>query len=174
MGYFSFLGAMCLAADFVKGACPYLEVLNLSNCEIQNRGFSKILHGLKIGKIKSLINLNLKNNFLSQKSLEYLTESIKIGMFLDLKYLDLSDNELRDAGLAVIIRLILAGDFRHIIELKLQRNNITDIGFAVLVKVLRFLKIEKCPALEKICLEGNQISAKIKKQFGALPQFYSL
>ena len=94
-------------------------------------------------------------------------------MFLELKYLDLSDNELRDAGLAVLIRLILAGDFRNIIELKLQRNNITDIGFAVLIKLLRFLKDGKCPLLEKICLEGNPISAKIKKEFGILPALYS-
>eukprot|EP00596_Hydrurales_sp_CCMP1899_P002050 CAMPEP_0119049296 /NCGR_PEP_ID=MMETSP1177-20130426/63947_1 /TAXON_ID=2985 /ORGANISM="Ochromonas sp, Strain CCMP1899" /LENGTH=483 /DNA_ID=CAMNT_0007026357 /DNA_START=323 /DNA_END=1775 /DNA_ORIENTATION=- len=28
-------GAMCLAAEFVRGACPFLEILDMSNCEIQ-------------------------------------------------------------------------------------------------------------------------------------------
>ena len=168
------LGAMCLAAAIVKGACPFLESLNLSNCEIQNRGFGKIIHGFKISKIKSITNLNLRNNFLTYKSLEYFKESMGSGIFRDLAYLDLSDNELGDKGVSVLTRLVINGDLKNIVVINLKRNSISDIGFTVIVKVFRFLKEQKCPFLEKILLEGNQISAKSKNQFGTLPLFYSL
>lgn len=146
----------------------------MSNCEIQNRGFGKLLHGLKIGKIKSITNLNLRNNFLTSKALEYFKESMRSGIFKDLTHLDLSDNDIGDNGVTVLIRLIVSCDLINLVELKLQRNRITDSGFTVIVKLFRFLKEKKCPNLEKIFLSGNQISAKIKHQFGELPLLYSL
>jgi Leucine-rich repeat (LRR) protein len=96
------------------------------------------------------------------------------GIFQDLVYFDLSHNDLCDNGVQVLTRMIIKGYFKNITILNLSYNNMTDIGFALIIKTLRFLQLDKCPNIEKIFLEGNRISGKIKNQFGTLPIYYSL
>jgi hypothetical protein len=166
-------GAMCLAADFVRGACPFLEVLNLSHCEITTRGMSKVLHGLKIAKLKSVTALDLRGNHLTPRALEYLREHLASGMFDCLTSLDLRENELGDEGAIAISRMFISGALEHIQDLHLQRNGITDRGFLSLAKLMVHLWAQKAPKLERIGLELNKISAEAKRQIDQFPVFVS-
>ena len=167
-------GAMCLAADLVRGACPFLEVLNLSHCEITTRGFSKILHGLKIAKLKSVTALDLRGNHLTPRALEYLREHLANGMLDSLTSLDLRENELGDEGAIALSRMFISGTLEHIQDLHLQQNNITDRGFLSLAKLMVHLWHQKAPKLERIGLELNRISPEAKRQIDPLPLFFSL
>ena len=167
-------GVMFLASDFIRGACSYLEVLSLAHCYIQSRGLSKLLHGLRIAKLRSIISLDLRGNCITPRGLEYLKESFQYNIFDNLISLDLRENELGDEGATSITRMITVGCFINIQELYLQYNNITDKGFSCIAKILRHLYDVKCPHLDRLGLEGNKISPKMKKQFEPLPAFYSL
>ena len=167
-------GAMCLAADFIRGACPYLEVLNLAHCEIQTRGFSKLLHGLKMAKLKSITALDLRGNHLTPRALEHLREALANGVFENLTAIDLRENELGDEGAIAISRMLVSGALETIQDLHLQHNNITDIGFLSLAKLLVHLWKQKAPNLERIGMESNKISPEAKRSIDPLPSFFSM
>jgi hypothetical protein len=167
-------GALCLAAELIRGACPNIESLNLTNCEIKTRGLGRLLHGIRVGNLARLNYLNLRGNHLGPRALDYIRETIKAGVFDSLNTIDLRDNELGDDGATAIVRLIIAGTFKNISVLYLQRNGITDIGFSRIVKALQTLQPLKCPKLKNIALEENAISARMKREFSPIPSYLSL
>lgn len=78
-------GALALAGEFVRGACSNLITLDLSRyaslcpellissrCQIHSRGFGRVLHGLRMGRVINLQSLKLRGNSLTPSAVEYL------------------------------------------------------------------------------------------------------
>lgn len=79
-------GALALASEFVRGACSNLLTLDLSRydltlvvitfashrCQIHSRGFSRVLHGLRMGRVLNLQSLKVRGNSLTPSAVEYL------------------------------------------------------------------------------------------------------
>eukprot|EP01041_Mallomonas_annulata_P003072 gene3072-6024_t len=164
-------GALALAADFVCGACPRLEMLDLSRCEMQTRGLGRLLHGIRMGNVITIAVLILKGNFITGRGVDYLLNSMANGSLLNLTHLDLSDNEIGDEGMAAIAHGMVKGYFHQLRELRLDRNGIHDAGFSAMVKLLTSLHEEVCPDLNHISLYGNLITPAVKKSFHPLPSY---
>ena len=163
-------GALSLAAEFLKGACPVLEVLDLRGCEVTCRGLGRIFHGLKLGNIVTIRELNLRGNFLRSHGLQYLQNAMEAqGIFDSLLVLDLRDNELGEEGVDVLIRMFIKGTCKTLTHIFLQRNGIGDSGFSKVVRTLQSMHGTRCPDLLRLGMEGNPISGKIKKQYWPLP-----
>jgi hypothetical protein len=78
-------GVLALAGEFVRGACSNIIILDLSRyetnslhrptnsrCQIKSRGFSRLLHGLRMGRIINLHTLKLRGNSLCPSAMDYL------------------------------------------------------------------------------------------------------
>jgi hypothetical protein len=167
-------GALCLAAELIRGACPNVENLSFAKCEIRTRGLGRLLHGMRVGNLGRLVSLDLRGNFIGPRGLDYLREVMRTGTFDNLREIDLRENELGDDGATAIVRLIIAGTLKNITTLHLQNNGITDVGFSRLYKALQTLQPLKCPNLEQLALEGNSISAKIKRECSPLPPYITI
>lgn len=126
------------------------------------------MHGIKLGRLTSIEVLNLRANHLTPRFLASFKDTFDSGVLLSLRVLDLRDNELGDEGADTIMCMIIADYFLHIEELWLQNNNITDKGFRKIVTAIRSLHERKCPSLKRLGLEGNPISADIKREFSPL------
>ena len=166
-------GALSLASELTRGACPTLETLNLNKCEVRCDGIGRIFQGIKAANLLSLRVLKLKGNFIRAEGLMYMMEICPSGVFMNLSVLDLSENELGDDGVGVIVNIILQGHFLNIVELNLQHNSITDQGFNKIVSVLKSLKDAKCPFLERLKLENNLVSAQTRRRNAPYPPFFS-
>jgi Ran GTPase-activating protein (RanGAP) involved in mRNA processing and transport len=167
-------GALCLAADFVRTQLPQLEILDLSNCEMQTRGVGRVLRGVKLAKYQALEILKLSGNHITCRGLEYVRDILDCGLFEQLRVLDLSDNELGDACAESFIRMIFAGSLSKLQELHLQNNFIKDVGFSKLMRVLKSVCEELCPHLTRLGLERNPITARVKIEYAPLPAFVSI
>lgn len=167
-------GALSLAAEFLRGACTSLETLDLSRCQIQTRGLGRLLHGIKLANLLSLRRLLLRGNDIGPRGLEYLKLNYTSGSMQDLQVLDLRENELGDAGADTLMRMIIAGYFSKLVELRLQHNGIGDVGFAKLVRVLQSMGHDKCPALRRVAMEHNPVSATAKRQYAPLAFYWSV
>ena len=167
-------GALSLAAEFLRGACSSLETLDLSRCQIQTRGFGRLLHGIKLSNLISLRRLLLRGNDIGPRGLEYLKINYVVGAMQDLQVLDLRENELGDEGADTIMRMVIAGYFVNLRELRLQHNGIGDTGFVKLVKVLQSMGHDKCPRLVRLGMENNFVSATAKRQYSPLAEYWSV
>jgi hypothetical protein len=167
-------GALSLAAEFTRGACPMLEVLNLKDCQIRTEGAGMIFQGAKMANLLNIRELNLRGNFIGSKGVEYMREVCPSGLFLNLRVLDLAENELGDRGLDGVLSMIVEGHFTNILEVHLQRNSITDTGFVKLVKIMKSVADIQCPALQRLGLESNLVSAKAKRKYAPYPHYFSL
>lgn len=167
-------GALTLAADFIRGACPLVEMLDMSRCQIQSRGLGRLLHGIRTANLMSLKQLVLRQNSITPRGLMYLQEAFLGGAFPALLELDLRENEWGDLGLEVIIDMIQRKCFYTTTHLRFQANGISDVGFSKLMRILQSTQEERMPYIERINLEGNPISSKIKRQFRPLPPYISV
>jgi hypothetical protein len=167
-------GALSLAAEFVRGACPMMEVLDLTRNQIQTRGLGRLLHGMKIANLMSLKRLVLASNDLTARSMEYLRDAFSGGTFPALEILELQGNEIADEGVDTLLRCFHSKSFEYLRELHLQHNRITDIGFQKVLKTFKSLQAEHMPYLERLGLEGNIISGKAKREFWPLPMYLSV
>lgn len=167
-------GALTLAADFIRGACPLVEVLDMSRCQIQSRGLGRLLHGIRTANLMSLKKLVLRQNSITPKGLMYLQEGYIGGAFPALTELDLRENEWGDLGLEVIIDMIQRKLFYTTTHLRLQDNGISDVGFSKLIRILQSTRDERMPHIETINLENNPISGKVKRQYAPLPPYISI
>lgn len=168
-------GALCLGAELVRGACPQLELLDLTRCEVKSRGLGRILHGIRIGNLYNLRVLILRGNHITPLGLEYIKDLFDAHIVDQLQVLDLRDNELGDDGADTIMRMIMANYFLgDISELLLQNNGISDIGFRKLVKVLQSMQEAKFPTLQRLALEQNDITAACKRELYPLPDYFTL
>lgn len=167
-------GALTLAADFIRGACPLVEVLDMSRCQIQSRGLGRLLHGIRTANLMSLKQLVLRQNSITPRGLMYLQEAFLGGAFPALVELDLRENEWGDLGLEVLIDMMQRKCFYTTTHLRLQANGISDAGFSKLVRILQSTQGERMPYIESINLEGNPISGKVKRQFRPLPPYLSI
>jgi hypothetical protein len=167
-------GALSLAADFVRGACPLVEELDMSRCQIQSRGLGRLLHGMKVGNLMSLHRFVLRGNSITARGLQYLQESFLGGTFPALVELDLRENEWGDNGLNVLIDMIQRKLFYTVTHLRLQNNGISDVGFSRLVRIMQSTQEQRMPYVESINLENNPISGEVKRQFSPLPYYFSI
>jgi len=167
-------GALCLGAEFVRGACPQLQLLDLSRCEIKTRGLGRLLHGIRIGNLYNLRSLVLKGNHIGSRGLEYVKDVLTSGVLSELKVLDLRENELGDDGADIIMRMIVGGSFRTLSELYLQNNGITDVGFMKIFKAMQSMQERSFPMIRRLGLELNYISAKCKQECYPIPLYFSL
>eukprot|EP01034_Spumella_vulgaris_P023951 gene23951-30235_t len=167
-------GALSLAAEFTRGACPMLETLNLKDCQIRTEGAGMIFQGAKMANLLNIRELNLRGNFIGPKGVEYMREVCPSGVFLNLRVVDLAENELGDKGLDGILSMIVEGHFTNIVEIHLQNNSITDTGFIKLVKIMKSVADIKCPALDRLGLESNLVSAVAKRKYAPFPHYFSL
>jgi hypothetical protein len=167
-------GALSLAAEFTRGACPMLEVLNLKDCQIRTEGAGMIFQGAKMANLLNIRELNLRGNFIGPKGVEYMREVCPSGVFLNLRVLDLAENELGDRGLDGVLSMIVEGHFTNIFEVHLQHNSITDTGFVKLIKIMKSVADIQCPALQRLGLESNLVSAKVKRKYAPYPHYFSL
>ena len=167
-------GALCLGAEFVRGACPQLQLLDLSRCEIKTRGLGRLLHGIRIGNLYNLRSLVLKGNHIGSRGLEYVKDVLTSGVLSELKVLDLRENELGDDGADIIMRMIVGGSFRTLSELHLQNNGITDVGFMKIFKAMQSMQERSFPMIRRLGLELNYISAKCKQECYPIPLYFSV
>jgi hypothetical protein len=167
-------GALTLAADFIRGACPLVETLDLTRCQIQSRGLGRLLHGMKAANLMSLHCLILRQNSITPRGLLYLQESFLAGSFPALVELDIRENEWGDVGMDVIIDMIQRKCFYTVTHLRLQANGVSDVSFSKLVRVLQSTQMERMPYIESINLENNPISGRIKREFSPLPPYISI
>jgi hypothetical protein len=166
-------GALSLAAELMRGACPMLNQLNLNKCQVRSDGIGRIFQGIKAANLLSLRVLNLRGNFIQAAGLQYMHEICHSGVFMNLALLDLSDNELGDSGVGVLVNMILQGYMSNVVEINLQHNSITDQGFNKIVSVLKSLKDSRCPNLERLRLENNLVSAKARRSNSPYPPYFS-
>ena len=167
-------GALSLAAELLRGATPALDLLDLSRCQIQTRGFGRLLHGIKLANLMSLRTFLLRGNDIGPRGVEYLKLTYSSGCMADLQVLDLRENELGDEGADTIMRMIILGYLRNLRQLHLQHNGIGDKGFVKLVKVLQSMQQDKMPRLQRLGMENNPISATAKRQYAPLAGYWSL
>lgn len=167
-------GALCLGSEFIRGSLPQLQSLDLSNCMIKNRGFGRLLHGLRIGKVFQITELILKGNALIPRSLNYLNNAFDFNVFSNLKVLDLAKNELCDEGADIIMRMLIKGTFFNLTLLRLDYNDIGDLGFVKIVKTLQTLHSKKCPNLDRCHLENNKVSSECRRTNVPLPPCVSV
>lgn len=167
-------GALCLGAEFIRGACSSLQVLDLSRCEIKTRGFGRLLQGIRIGNLYQLQGLILRGNHIGPRGLEYLKDIFQSNVLSALNTLDLRENELGDDGADTIMRMIIADYFRSISYLYLQNNFISDIGCTKIVKAMISLKDRKFANVKRIALESNLVSSKCKADLAPIPLYISV
>lgn len=167
-------GALSLAAELLRGATPSLDTLDLSRCQIQTRGFGRLLHSIKLANLMSLRTFILRGNDIGPRGLQHLMLAYSSGCMADLQVLDLRENEVGDAGADTLMRMIVAGYMMNLRQLHLQHNNIGDVGFVKLVKVLQSMQSTKMPRLERLGMELNPISASAKRQYAPLAAYWSL
>lgn len=161
-------GALALGADLVRGACPRLELLDLTRCQIRARGLGRLLHGIRMANLFNLRRLILRGNGITARGVEYLVMSITNGALLDLRLLDLSENEVGDDGAKAIAHGLIKGCFKQLDELFLERNGIADEGFSAIVNAVNSTSFTTCTKLSRIYLQGNRISAEIKQLYHPL------
>ncbi len=166
-------GALALAAEFVRGACPLIALLDLTRNQIQTRGLGRLLHGMRLANLMSLKHLVLNSNDLTPRAMEYLKDAFQAGVFPALQILDLRNNEIGDIGLEVLLKSFNSLHFEYLRELHLGNNKITDHGFRELMTTLQSLQTTNMPLLERLSLENNSITGKIKNQFSPLPAYLS-
>ena len=166
-------GALSLASELTRGACPTLESLNLNKCEVRSDGIGRIFQGIKVANLLSLRELKLKGNFIRAEGLMYMLEICPSGVFMNLANVDLSENELGDEGVGVLVNIVLQGHFMNLVELNLQHNSITDQGFNKIVSVMKSLKDTKCPFLERLKIGNNLVSAQARRRNAPYPPFFS-
>ena len=54
------VGALGLAAELAKGACPIMETLILKDCKVTTQGLCRIFQGIKISNLSTISTLNLR------------------------------------------------------------------------------------------------------------------
>ena len=167
-------GSLALAAEFIRGACPMMELLDLTRNQIQTRGLGRLLHGMKIANLMSLKRLVLISNDLTPRSMEYLRDAFHGGTFPALEILELQNNEIGDEGVDILLRSFHSKHLEYLRELHLQCNGITDLGFSKIVKIFKSLQLENMPYLERLGLENNGITSKGKREFHPLPIYMSV
>jgi hypothetical protein len=166
-------GALSLAAELTRGACPMLQTLNLNKCEVRSDGIGRIFQGIKGANLLSLRVLKLRGNYIRAAGLEYMQEIFPSGVFMNLAVLDLAENELGDEGVGVLVNIILQGFLMSIVDIDLQYNSITDQGFFKIVGVMKSLRDAKCPCLERLRLENNLVSPTTRRRNAPYPAFIS-
>ncbi|KAJ1421405.1 hypothetical protein B484DRAFT_481147 [Ochromonadaceae sp. CCMP2298] len=166
-------GALSLAAELSRGACPMLETLNLTQCQVRSEGMGKIFQGIKAGNLLSLRALILRGNQVRRRGIEFMREICPSGVFMNLQLLDLRENELRDDGSGAVVNIILEGHFLNIVHINLQHNSITDIGFKKFVMVMNSLQDTKCPNLQRLNLENNLVTAEARRRNSPYPPCFS-
>jgi Leucine-rich repeat (LRR) protein len=166
-------GALSLASEFIRGACPRLVSLDLSNCRIKTRGLGRLLHGIKIGNLSNLRRLVLKGNDIEPRGVSFIQGVITSATFANLNSLDLRDNELGDIGLEILMKMLAAGEVGALQEVMLHRNKITDLGFTMFMKLIPRVHDAYFPNIVRISLDGNKITPAVKKQFKPYPSYIS-
>ena len=166
-------GALSLSSEFIRGACPRLTVLDLSNCGIKTRGLGRLLYGMKLGNLSSLRRLVLKGNDIEPRGVNMIQGVLSSTTFANLLSLDLRDNELGDVGLDILMKMLAAGEVGALNEIMLHRNKITDLGFTMFMKLVPRIRDKYFPNITRISLDGNKITPKVKKQFKPYPTWIS-
>ena len=164
-------GALSLASDFVRGAAPQLQELDMSYCQIQTRGFMRLMHGIKIANLSGLKRLNVRGNDIGSRGAETLSSMLNLTIFENLSHIDMRDNELGDAGGNIIINMCLFGLLENVVSIDLGNNLITDQGFEALVNVFGASQPEKCPKLQLLGLSNNNVTPATKKKLDPFPIF---
>jgi hypothetical protein len=170
----------------------------LPRCQIHSRGLSRVLHGLRIGRVLNLQSLKLRGNSLTPSAMEYLragpwlssplsdpslpTPAFHNRSLGNLKEIDLRDNELGDEGADIIAHMMIADLLQTLSILLLQRsitttppsshlsrNSISDVGVTKIVKVLKAVITKRCPHLSLISLQENSATAMGKLRLKPLP-----
>eukprot|EP01042_Synura_sphagnicola_P000613 gene613-670_t len=164
-------GALFLGADFTRGACARLEVLDLRHCGIKSRGLARVLQGVRTGNLYSINTLVLKGNCLTPTSVDTLIHSLRSGSLQELRELDLDQNELGDEGVSVLAHAMLGRLFKCLTRLSLNSNLVGDKGFGAMARICIAAAPSRCPDLGYVSLQGNKISAEAKRSFHPLPGY---
>jgi len=167
-------GALALAGDFVRGACPQLSELDLSYCQIQTRGFARVMHGIKIANLSGLSKLSVRGNDICPRAIDTLGMCLNLTIFENLKHLDLRDNELGDEGANKIISLALQGQLENFETIYLDNNMMHDAGFEALVIIFKAIQVEKCDKLKCISLTGNMVKPTTKAKHDPYPTYITI
>lgn len=164
-------GALCLAAEFVRGACPSLLDLNLNRCQITTRGFGRVLNGIRLARLDNLISLHLRGNQLGARSVEYIHSALEKGALSNVTMLDLRDNELNVEGAYALASLFFSGIAVTLRDVRIQRNNLGNEGFSHIVNVMRSIHDVKCPQL--ICLQigENNATVNLVAEYAPYPSY---
>ena len=167
-------GALCLAAEFVRGACPNLVTLNLNRCQISTRGFGRLLTGMRLARLDNLVSLYLRGNQLGVRSVEYIHSALEKGALSNVTLLDLRENELAVEGAYALATMFFSGIVVTLRDIRLQRNNFGDEGFAHLVNVMRSIHDVKCPQVVSLRVGENNVSVAVVEEFAPYPSYIQL
>ena len=160
--------------------------LDLSYCEIQTRGFCRLLHGIRIANLSGITTLRMGGNELTPNAigkcmcvcvcvviiimmmilillllllplLVLLQQMMNLTIFENLSYFDFRNNELGDKGAELICNMALMDQLENAIEIRLDNNLITDEGFKAIVTVFSAIRDEKTPRLKLISVARNRV-----------------
>jgi hypothetical protein len=164
-------GALCLAAEFIRGACPALEILNLNKCEIQTRGLGRLLVSIRLSRLDNIHTMKLRSNSISARGVEFFKTAMEKGALSNLTVLDLRDNELDVEGAYAVVTFLISGVAKVLRTLRLEHNNLGNEGFSHIVNTMRSVHDSTCPELIGLHLSDNNVSVDIKTEFSPYPQF---
>lgn len=164
-------GALCLAAEFVRGACPNMTTLNLNRCQITTRGFGRLLTGVRLARLDNLVSLYLRGNQLGARSVEYIHSALEKGALSNVTLLDLRENELAVQGAHALATMFFSGIVVTLRDIRVQRNNFGDEGFAHIVNVMRSIHDVKCPQVVSLRVGENNASVAVVEEFAPYPSY---
>eukprot|EP00164_Ancoracysta_twista_P006703 GFYU01009386.1.p1 GENE.GFYU01009386.1~~GFYU01009386.1.p1 ORF type:complete len:915 (+),score=221.10 GFYU01009386.1:235-2979(+) len=131
-----------------------IEVLDVSNNQIGDAGMTHVGEMLKVNK--SIKSLTMARNQIKADGFHALVLALELNSTLD--NLNLADNQIGDDTERLLE--LLGGFWQRVrllgwVNLNLQHNNIHDRGGLIIIKILNC-----SPSLERLNIEGNRVAEK--------------
>ncbi|KAG1701758.1 hypothetical protein DVH05_010252 [Phytophthora capsici] len=151
-------------AEALSSSNRSLRVLHVGANRIDADGASRFGEVLKSNK--TLVTLDLSRSGLDTKKAARFFACLSVNSTLEC--LSLAHNRIGNEGLVACTRALETN--RTLKELNLAHNGMTEEPLAVLAAKLHAPKRQICPALEWLCLTGNSMTDRTRRQYLSLPQ----
>ncbi|KAK1930740.1 NLR family CARD domain-containing protein 3 [Phytophthora citrophthora] len=151
-------------AEALSSSNRSLRVLHVGANRIDADAASRFSEVLKSNKV--LVALDLSRSRLDAKKAPRFFACLSVNSTLE--RLSLAHNRIGNEGLVACTRALETN--RTLKELNLAHNGMTEEPLAVLAAKLHAPKRQICPTLEWLCLTGNSMTERTRRQYLSLPQ----
>ncbi|KAL4172023.1 hypothetical protein KRP22_007198 [Phytophthora ramorum] len=151
-------------AEALTNSNRSLRILHVGANRIDAEAASRFGEILKLNK--ALVALDLSRSGLDAKKAPRFFACLSVNSTLE--RLNLAHNRIANEGLVACIRALETN--RTLRELNLAYNGMTEEPLAVLVSKLHAPKRPITPTLEWLCLTGNTMTERTRREYLALPQ----